>query len=209
MIKLTEKRQGVVLWILENRERQWSIHELCTKFGGLTYPSTYDFVNQLLKAGYLMKTKSRRFMLTNAHALVQQLAYTFPLRSKEKECFFAGGDMAGKMKMLKRTGLDYSATAFAAGEVIHPYVKTEKVHAYVRKGELGKWKKQLVRMGARPAFEDEANLFLLPVGEEYYFSLSRQVHGLRLAQRGLVLADLVSIGGLGEEQARMIEGAVK
>ncbi|MCK4326970.1 MAG: hypothetical protein KAW41_00665 [Candidatus Diapherotrites archaeon] len=209
MIKLTEKRQGIVLWILENRGKQWSIHELCTKFGGLTYPSTYDFVNQLLGAGYLMKTEAREFTAMNAHALVQQLAYTFPLKAKEKKCFFVVGGMADKIKVLKSIKLDYSLTAFAAGEVLHPYVKTEKVHAYARKKDIGKWGEELARKGARPAFEDEANLFLLPVQEDYYFNLSRNIHGFRIAPLGLVLADLVSIGGLGEEQAKMIEGAVE
>ena len=209
MIKLTEKRQGIVLWILENRHKQWSIHGLCRSFGGLTYPSTYDFVNQLLEAGYLMKTETKEFTATNAHALVQQLAYTFPLKAKEKRRFFAKGAMADKMSLLKATKLDYSLTAFAAGEALHPYVKTEKVHAYVRNEDLEAWEKQLINKGARPAFEDEANLFLLPVQENYYFSLSKGIHGFSIAPLGLVLSDLISIGGLGEEQAKMIEEAVK
>lgn len=209
MIKLTEKRQGVVLWIVENKDKEWSIHELCIKFGGLTYPSTYGFVNQLLKAGYLTKTRAGKFMLANAHALLRQLAYTFPLKAKEKKCFFVGGGIADKMGLLKSIELEHSFTAFAAGEVLHPYVKTEKVHAYIRKKDGKRWEKELAERGARPAFEEEANLFLLPVQEDYFFNLSKKIHGFTIAPTGLVLADLISIGGLGEEQAKMVEGAGK
>jgi predicted transcriptional regulator len=209
MIKLTEKRQGIVLWILENKSKQWSIHELCVKFGGLTYSTTHAFINQLLKAEYLVKTETNEFAVVNTYALIEQLSYTFPLKAKEKKCFFLKGSMFEKMKLVKSIELDHSFTGFAAGEVLHPYVKTERVHAYVRKADLEKWAKELAKKGARPAFEDEASLFLLPVEENYYFNLSKKIHNFNIAPIGLVLADLISIGGLGKEQAKIIEEGIK
>ena len=209
MIKLTEKRQGVILWILENKNRSWSIHELCTSLGGLTYPSTYDFVNHLLEAGHLIRTQTREFMLVNTRALISQLAFTFPFKAKKKSSFFIKLGMKDKMSLLKDIKLDYALTAFAAAELLHPYVKTEKVHAYVRTRDIETWKKLLTKKNARPAYEDEANLFLLPVEENYYFKLSRKIHGFSISPPGLVLADLISIGGLGEEHAKVIEEGVR
>lgn len=114
------------------------------------------------------------------------------------------GNMKGKMDLLKAAEMGHAFTIFAAGELLHPYVKTEDVHAYIRGGDRGEWKNYLIAKNARRAPSKEANLVLFPVNEEYYFRLAREVKNYRIAPIGVVLADLLSYGGLGEEQAKLI-----
>lgn len=204
MFKLTDKRVGTLLWILENRDKKWSIYELSKDAGTLDYSATHTFVKELEKAGFVIKTRGK-YGLSNAPALVQALSVSQPFRPKEKEHFFITGDMKAKMNVVKHGKLEHGFTLFSAGELLFPYVRTEEVHVYARKEEFEKWKKYLIKKDARRAVQKEANLTLILVDQDYHFRFSRKIHGYMIVPIGEVLSDLYSYGGLGEEQAKLIQ----
>lgn len=203
MPKLTPKRVGILLWILGNSEQKWSIYELCKSAGTLDYSATHTFVKELEKAGFVTKMRGK-YGISNARGIVNSVSYFQPIKSRERENFFVLGDMKKKMDLLKAAKMDHAFTIFAAGELLHPYVKTEDVHAYIRKDDRDGWKNYLIAKNARRAPPKEANLVLLPVADEYYFRLAWKVKNYRVASIGVVLADLLSYGGLGEGQAQLI-----
>lgn len=202
MLKLTIKRVGTLAWIIENVDKAWSIYELAKEAGTLDYSATHAFVKELEKAGFVIKTRGR-YRLSNAPGAVQYLSLFQPFRSRHKEDFFVLGDMKAKMDMVGSSGLPYAFTLFSAGELLYPYVKTEDAHAYIKKQEFDSWRKYLIKEGARRAAPKEANMVLILVGEDYYFA-GREIRNYRIAPVGIVLADLLSYGGLGQEQAEMI-----
>ncbi len=203
MLKLTSKRVGTLLWMMENINKKWSIYGLCKGAGTLDYSATYTFVKELEKAGFITKIRGK-YSNSNARGMVSSICYSQPIKLRERENFFVSGDMKKKMDLLKAAKMNHAFTIFAAGELLHPYVKTEDVHAYVRKRDYDGWKKYLIAKNARRAVPKEANLVLFPVAEEYYFRLAKKVKNYRIASIGVVLADLLSYGGLGEEQAKLI-----
>lgn len=203
MLKLTSKRAGTLAWITENVDKTWSIYELAKGAGTLDYSATHAFVKELEKAGFVIKIKGR-YRLSNAPGAVQYLSLFQPFQSRHKEDFSVLGDMKAKRDLVGSNGLSYAFTLFSAGELLYPYVKTEDVHAYIKKEEFDSWKKYLIKEGARRATPKEANMVLILVEEDYYFT-GREIRNYRIAPIGIVLADLLSYGGLGQEQAKMIQ----
>ncbi len=203
MLRLTKKRAGTLSWIIENVGKDWSIYELEKGARTLDYSATHAFVKELKKAGFvtIMRGKHR---LSNAVGAVQYLSLFQPFRARQYEGFYAAGDMRAKMSLIESSGLPHAFTLFSAGELLFPYVKTEDVHAYVRSGDFERWKEYLFSKGVRRAAPKEANLILMPVEEDYYFT-GREIRTYRIAPTGIVLADLISYGGLGQEQAAMIQ----
>jgi hypothetical protein len=205
VIKLTPKRAGIVCWILKNKDREWSIHEIYNELQTPWYNSTRLFVKKLENAGYVAKMGSGLYRVMDVNALIQQISLLFPFRAKEKIVFFSHEPRERRMKTIDKMSLDYAFTAFTAGELITPYVMMDKVYAYIRKTDIDKWKKKLLQKSVWRTEEAEGNLFLLPVEEDYVFKLSRKIERYTIAPMGLVLADMYSIGGLGEEHAMMIQ----
>jgi hypothetical protein len=203
MLKLTSKRVGTLAWIIENMDTTWSIYELAKGAGTLDYSATHSFVKELEKAGFIVKMKGR-YRLSNMPGAVQYISLFQPFQSRHREDFFVLGDMGAKMNLVGSGGLPHAFTLFSAGELLYPYVKTEDVHAYIKVGEFDSWRKYLIEEGARRAAPKEANMALILVEDEYYFS-GREVRNYRIAPVGIVLADLLSYGGLGKEQAKMIQ----
>lgn len=204
MFKLTDKRVGTLLWILENKDRKWSIYELSKNAETLDYSATHTFIRELEKAGFVIKSKGR-YGLSNASALIQILSVSQPFRLKEKKCFFIMGSMKSKMDAVKDGKLEHAFTLFSASELLFPYVRTEEVHVYVRREEFEKWKKYLIKKNVRRAMEKEANLTLILVDQDCHFRLSRKIRSYTIAPIGEVLSDLYSYGGIGEEQAQLIQ----
>ncbi len=203
MLKLTNKRVGALTWMIENKDEDWSIYELAKGAKTLDYSATHAFVKELERAGFVIK-KMGRYKLSNALGAVQYLSLFQPFRSRPKENFYMQGDMSSKMEIVRKSGLSYSFTLFSAGELLYPYVKTEDVHAYIKKKEFDGWKSYLIREGARRAAPKEANMVLILVEDDYYFS-GRTIRDYRIAPIGIVLADLFSYGALGQEQASLIQ----
>ncbi|MEE8168073.1 MAG: hypothetical protein V3T58_04295 [Candidatus Hydrothermarchaeales archaeon] len=203
MLKLTSKRAGTLTWIIENVDKKWSIYELAKDAETLDYSATHTFVKELEKAGFVIKMRGR-YRLSNAPGAVQYLSLFQPFQSRQKEDFYVLGDMKAKMKLVESSGLSYAFTLFSAGELLYPYVKTEDVHAYISTGEFDSWREYLIKEGARRAVPKEANMVLIPVGEDYYFT-GREIRNHRIAPIGIVLADLLSYGGVGREQANAIQ----
>jgi len=205
VIKLTPKRAGIICWILKNKDREWSIHEIYNELRTPWYNSTRLFVKKLENAGYVAKMGSGLYRVMDVNALIQYISLVFPFRGKEKIVFFSHEPREKRMKTIDKMGLDYAFTAFTAGELIIPYVMMDKVYAYIRRTDIGKWKKKLLQKSVWRTEEAEGNLFLLPVEEDYVFKLSRKIDKYTIAPMGLVLADMHSIGGLGREHAMIIQ----
>lgn len=203
MLKLTSKRAGTLAWMIENVDKVWSIYEVAKEAGTLDYSATHTFVKELEKVGFVIKIKGR-YRLSNAPSAVQYLSLFQPFQSRNKEDFFVLGDMKTKMDLVGSSGLPYAFTLFSAGELLYPYVKTEDVHVYIKRQEFDSWRKYLIKEGARRATPKEANLVLILAWKDYYFA-GREIRRYRIAPVGIVLADLLSYGGLGQEQAKMIQ----
>jgi len=202
MIKVTPKRVGILCWILKNKDSKWSIHQIYRELGNPWYSSTHLFIKELERAGYVRKVKGG-YKVMDVQALINQIALIFPFKAKEKQAFYLNKKRQN-MNLIKEISLDHAFTLFSAGELMYSYVMTEKTHVYIRKNDLDNWKKELIQKGARRASEEEGNILLLPIEEDYPFKLSEDLHGHRIAPYGLVIADLISFGGLGEEHGRLI-----
>ena len=54
------------------------------------------------------------------------------------------------------------------------------------------------------AEKSEANLFLIPVKENFIFRFAKRIKGFLIAAAPILLADLMGFGGLAEEQAQFL-----
>ncbi len=203
-MELTQKRLGLLLWILEEKDKDWSIYELEKSMGTLNYSPTYNFVKELEKGGFVTKLNGK-YQLTNAPDLIKFISLANPFPAKSKRHYFINKKMREKMEIIKNSELKHSFTLFSAGELLVPYIKTEQVHMYVKKEDVEKWNDYLIQKNVKRSTETEGNLILIPVENEFYFDLGREEKGFRIASIGLILSDLLSFGGLGEEQGKLIE----
>lgn len=109
--------------------------------------------------------------------------------------------MIEKMHKLNSLEPNLAFTLFAAAELLSPYVRTSNVHAYVLDPATESLTVKLIEAGVRRAEGNEADTFLLPTDDENLFRLSRKKDGFRIVPMGILIADLESYGGLGQEQA--------
>jgi hypothetical protein len=204
LMPITRKRLGLVVWLLENIDKEVSILQASNDARVLDYHSTYNAFKDLTAAGYLRKTVSGRYQVANASALIHQIALADPFRQKVAICFFLGGTMVEKMHKLNSVGSDSVFTLFAAAELLSPYVRTSSAHAYVPLSAIDSIQEKLIELSGRRADRSEADTFLLPTSYEYIFRFSRKKNEFRVAPMGVLIADLESYGGLGQEQAGRI-----
>jgi hypothetical protein len=198
---ITHKRLSLFVWLLENVNREVSILEASRSARVLEYSPTSNAFKDLTAAGYLRKTSSGRYQVSNATALVHQIALANPFHTKRTLSFFVGGTMIEKMRKLNSLEPNSTFTLFAGAELLSPYVQTSKVHAYVPDTASESLQVELTEDGARRAEENEADTFLLPTGDDTLFRFSRKKGEFRIAPMGILIADLESYGGLGQEQA--------
>ena len=199
---LTEKRIGILAYILEYKDTLWNINSI-SKYLNLSYPTCYDFVHELLKLGYIKKNNGS-FSVVDIEAIINYISVSYPFISKEKKCFYDSGNNANRLELIKATGLEYAFTLFTAGEMLYPYVHTNKTYLYVNKLELNTWKEIFIKKYIRNSNEEEGNIFLLPVEENFYFNLSKKVNGSKIAPLAIIISDLVSSGSIGKDQGTMI-----
>jgi len=199
---LTEKRVGLLVNILENKDKKWSINAI-SKSLDLSYPTCYDFVYELLKLGYIKKSNGG-FSVVDTNAMIDYISKSYPFVSREKACFYATDNNLNKMDLIKNTGLMYAFTLFTGGELLHPYVHTDKIYLYVKKSELGNWEEMFIKKIIRKSTEEEANIILLPTEHEFYFKFSKMVNNSRIAPLSILISDLISTGSLGKQQGEII-----
>lgn len=205
MIPITQKRIGLVAWLLENIHQEVSVLQATHLAGVLNYHATYDAIKDLTAAGFLRKTDAGRYQVTDAPGLVHQIALRDPFKQKPVVALFLGGGMLEKMNKLNVAVPDHIVfTLFAAAEFLSPYVRTNDVHAYVSQAHIESTTAKLIDIGARRVDGGEADTFLLPTRNDYIFRLSRKKNEFRIAPMGILIADLESFGGLGREQAARI-----
>lgn len=204
LIPITPKRLALIVWLLENIDKEVSVLQASKNAHALDYHSTYNAFKDLTGAGYLRKTVSARYQVANASGLIHQIALAEPFRQKPAVCFYLGGSMTEKMHRLNSIGTDLVFTLFAAAELLSPYVRTNSVHAYVTLSSIDSLQGKLIELGGRRADRSEADTFLLPTSYEYIFTLSRKKNEFGIAPMGVLIADLESYGGLGQEQAGRI-----
>jgi hypothetical protein len=204
LISITPKRLGLIVWLLENIDKEVSVLQASKDAHVLDYHSTHNAFKDLTAAGYLRITDSARHQVTNASALIHHIALAQPFRQKAVVSLFLGGSMVEKMHKINSIEPDTIFTLFAAAELLSPYVRTNSVHAYVPQAAIDSLKTKLIELGARRADGSEADTFLLPTSDEYIFRLSRKKNEFRIAPMGILIADLESYGSLGQEQAARI-----
>ena len=204
MIPITIKRIALIVWLLENVDKEVSVLQATKGAGVLNYHATYTAFKDLASGGYLRITRTKRYQVANAPALVNQIALALPFGLKPMTGFFLGGDMLEKMQRLSSMKIDLVFTLFSGAELLSPYVKTSIVHAYVSQESIEYLKDALVASGGRRATVEEADAFLLPTQHSFVFSFSRKRGSFNIAPMGILLADLESYGGLAQEQANRI-----
>jgi hypothetical protein len=233
MVELTEKRLASLLWILKNKERGWSIFELTKGAAGmlgqkdwrvykkdskgariqytdaaLTYSPTHSFVKELEEKGFLHKDeKTSEYRAAKAADLIKLVSLARPFNSLKAEYYHSPSGFLETIKMVGSSRLPYALTLFAGSELYRQYVKTDQVHAYIREGGEEKWGKYLLSKKCRKVRKNEAslaNLFLIPTSQGAFFNAPAKVKGFSVAPAPILLSDLLSFGGLGEEQASFL-----
>lgn len=204
MIPITPKRVALAVWLLENIEKEVSIYQATKEARVLNYHATHEAFKDFASAGYIQKTKAERYRVTDAPALVHQIALAFPFRLKPIVGFFLGGDMIGKMQRLSSIEPSTIFTLFAGAELLSPYIRTIMVHAYVPAKSIETQKDRLLQSGGRRAELNEADTFLLPTDHAFVFEFAKKIGSYRIPPMGVLLADLESYGGLAQEQAGRI-----
>ncbi|MFH1752098.1 MAG: hypothetical protein ABH821_04140 [archaeon] len=184
---------------------KWSIYALQKNAKALDYSATHAFVKELEREEFVVKNvKTNEFQLTKVPDLIKQISLFKPIASRKKEYFYSGLDLTKKIKFVKLTGLKYALTVFGASELLHPYIKTNLLHLYVNEKDINKWVKKLTAKNVLKSDKASANTVLLPVTENIYFDFNETVNGFKLAPFAVLIADLLSFSGLGEEQANFI-----
>ena len=230
MLEITEKRLASLLWVLKNKNKTWSVFELTkgvAKMQGiedhrvykknktvptvdiaLTYTPTLSFVKELEKNGFLHKDrKTQEYGVSRAPDLVRLISLARPFNSLNSLNYHSSLDFQKKLSLLGKIAgkqLSYAFTVFAGSELYRPYVKTDAVHAYVLESEIKEWEKALLHEGFLKAEKREANVFLIPTKQESIFSKAEKVKGYHVAPVPILLSDLLSFGGLGEEQGSFL-----
>lgn len=207
MIELTRKNLEIIVRILSKGGGRWSILEI-QRDSALSYGAVWNLIKKLEKAGYVAKERGS-YKLTNREVLISQAASLNPIKTKERIEYYGGGTAKDRREFIRKTATenkkDYALTLFAATDVIQPYVKSENVHAYIRSRDREFWEKKVKESGYPPVYEAKGNLTLIPVDEEYYFTLSKEYSGYKLACISQLVIDLTSLGGPGEEQAKVVK----
>jgi len=229
MIELTEKRLVSLIWLLKNKSKKWSIFELrkgtAEMLGeddrvysqenpfpilnmSLTYGPTFTFVKELERNGLVVKdTKTARYGVAKASDIIGFVSLARPFTGLEALNYHSPKDFSKTLKMVRASKLAHAFTVFAGSELYRPYVKTGQVHVYVREGEEEAWSEFLL---SRKCFKvpekekNQANLFLIPTRQEVFFRASASVKGFSVAPTPILLSDLLSFGGLAEEQANFL-----
>lgn len=207
MIELTKKNLEIIIRILEKGSNKWSVLEI-QKDSALSYGAVWNLIKKLEKAGYVIKEKGL-YKLTNREVLISQAASLNPIGTKERIEYYGGGTARDRKDFIRNIATknkkDYALTLFAATDVIHPYVKSENIHVYIRSRDKRFWEKKAEESGYSFIYEAKGNLILLPVDEDYYFTLSREYSGYKIVCISQLVIDLISLGGPGEEQAKLIK----
>jgi len=226
MLELTEKRLVSLLWVLKNKGKTWSMYELrkgaAEMFGkdgavysqkkpfpilnrSLTYGPTFTFVKQLEKSGLIVKDiKTAEYGIARASDIIRLISLARPFSSLKTINFHSPLNFSGTLKIVDASRLAHAFTVFAGSELYRSYVKTGQVHVYVREGEEERWSEYLLSKKCLKAQKGQANLFLIPTRQEAFFRVSAIVKGLSVAPTPILLSDLLSFGGLAEEQANFL-----
>ena len=204
MIPITIKRIALIVWLLENVDKEFSVLQATKETRVLNYHAIYNALRDLAVGGYLRRTKTRRYRVANAPALVNEITLALPFRLKTMIGFFLGGDMLEKMQHLTSMKIDLVFTLFSGAELLSPYVKTSLVHTYVPQESIENIKDVVLAFGGRRAAVGEADTFFLPTQHNFVFNFSRKRGLFNVAPMGILLADLMSYGGLAQEQANRI-----
>lgn len=229
MLELTKKRLFSVLWMLKNKGKKWNIYELRkgaaemlgaddrvhkknTRFPvldmALTYGPTFRFVKELEKNGYIAKDpNTKEYSVTRANDLVRLISLARPLTSLKTIPYHSPLDFEQTLKLINSAKLDYSFTLYAGSELYRAYVKTDQVHVYIAEGEEEKWAKYLLAKKCLKAEKSQANLFLLPIKDKVFLKGSAKIKGFSIVPTPILLSDLISFGGLAEEQGRFLMDA--
>jgi len=224
-MELTEKRLVSLLWILKNKEKKWSIFELFRGASGmlglkdplaykedtkgtrvpivdlaLTYSPTHSFVKELEEKGFLYKdTKTGEYGVAKAADLIKLVSLTRPFNSLKMEFYHSPLGFSETIKMIGSSKLPYALTLFAGSELYRQYVKTEQVHAYISESNKKEWEKYLLSKKCLKANREDSNLVLV-YAEPVIILQSSMIKGFSVAPTPILLSDLLSFGGLAEEQ---------
>ncbi len=225
MLELTEKRIVSLLWMLKNKEKKWNISELQrgaailerenavykknTKFPvmdlALTYGPTFTFVKELEKTGFITRdAKTAEYKTARARDIIKMISLARTIASLKTLNFHSPFEFYKTLKMVNESKLPYSFTVFAGSELYRQYIKTDQVHVYIRKGEEEKWSKYLLSKKCLKAQKSQANLFLIPTEQKTFFNNSEKIKGYSIVPTPILLSDLLSFGGLAEEQANFL-----
>ncbi|MFH1256211.1 MAG: hypothetical protein V1494_02865 [Candidatus Diapherotrites archaeon] len=226
MLELTEKRIVTLLWMLKNKGKKWSISELRrgaaamlgkddavykknTRFPtmdlALTYGPTFTFVKELEKSSFITKdAKTSEYRVAKVGDIVKMISFARPFASLKTLNFHSPLEFSKTLKMVRESKLPHSFTVFAGSELYRQYVKTDQVHVYIRKGEEEKWGKYLLSKKCLKAQKSQANLFLIPTAQDAFFKGAAKVKGFSVVPMPILLSDLLSFGGLAEEQANFL-----
>lgn len=229
MLKLTEKRLVSLLWMLKNKGKKWSIYELRKGAAemlrkdnrvysqkkpfpilnmSLTYGPTFTFVKELERSGLIAKdAKTAEYGVARASDIIRLISLARPFTGLKTLNYHSPADFSGTLKMVRASKLAHAFTVFAGSELYRSYVKTDQVHVYVREGEEKEWDKFLLSkkcLKVPKERKSQANLFLVPTRQEAFFRASVTVKGFSVAPTPILLSDLLSFGGLAEEQANFL-----
>jgi hypothetical protein len=205
MIELTEKRITALVWVLDNKNKGWNISEFQKQSKALGYGPAHSFVKELEKNGFIMKDKkTNEYRIAKASDLIRLLSLSRPFNSFKTVNYYSQDVFEKKLSRINNSKLSYAFSVFAGSELFRNYVKTDQVHAYVLEKDLKNWEKFLLSKGFLKAEKSQANLFLIPASNAALVKNAIKIKGFKVIQIPLLLSDLLSFGGLGEEQGSFL-----
>lgn len=236
MVGITEKRLVSLIWILNNKSKSWSILQLQKEASALlqkkepgvykkgtrvkildskaalAYSPTFGLVKELEKKKFISKdSQTNEYSVTNATGLIDLISLNRPLNGLETVNYYSPLGLSKTLNLIADSRMDYAFTLFAGSEIYRAYVKTDQVHVYINKENEKEWKKYLISKGCRAAQQKkDANLFFIPLNEPLNTAVlagASKIKGYSIAPAPILLSDLLSFGGLAEEQGRFLMDA--
>ena len=209
VLRLTPTRAAIINKLLEDITARWTIYGLHNALAAAGYRCAYSSVHNFFKVlhstGYLVK-QAARYRVSNAPGLVNLLSSQRPLGGKPARVYYHPAGLKARMDFFRKAGKEYAFTSFVAGNLYQQYVMTENIHAYVSPAEFDKQWKPLLRKNGFFPVESGArrNVFLILDEDSSTLALNEEAGGYMVAPKATIVADLLSVGGLGEELGLML-----
>ncbi len=139
---------------------------------------------------FLKKLEQKRLVKnTKVINLNKLIDYYLSLENKIKYFEFHLPRPLAYLKKIKR---DYALTTYSAENLISHHLFPSRIDVYVRREDIGEWKKELFKKG----LIGKGNLRLIVIPDNYLLKFVQKIKNLKLVTIPLLMIDLKREGGV-------------